>query len=234
MAKVKLKKTQVNTAWQLPEPVKVPEGYLLKDPNDGLNIFTFIFIGIWLSVWCGISFPMFGMFVWKFITDPELEHLLPVLFLSLFVAIGTAGLIWGGRSLYRIYRIKVGEIILPTYPLRQGETYRIRYRRALRQGRTKDPTTVTASWVNYEWVEYRRGTDTVTATHELDKIELMDKTVMAGVKQVEYDTQITVPKDAPTSIYAPHNQVRWELQVKIHIPGVAKDASHFVVKVLPA
>ncbi|OKH12916.1 hypothetical protein [[Limnothrix rosea] IAM M-220] len=233
MSKLKLNKT-INASRQLTEPTKIPEGYLLKDPNDGLNWFATIFAGLWLSIWCGISFPMFLALVGTFIFDPNLETLLPLLLLSIFVIIGVIGLVWSGRSLYRVYRIKVGEIILPTYPLRQGETYRIRYRRALRQGRTKDPTTISATWINYEWVEYRRGTDTVTATHELDKIELLDQTVMAGVKHIEYNAQITVPEDAPPSIYAPHNQVRWELQIKIHIPRVAKDTSHFIVKVLPA
>ena len=233
MAKVKINQ-KISSSQNIIEPEKIPEGYLLKDPNDGLNWPITIFMVLWLGIWCGVSFPMFFMLVGAFIFSPSMETFLPILFLSIFVIIGVIGLVWGGRSLYRIYQMKVGEIILPTYPLRRGGTYRIRYRRALRKGRTKEPTEVTAAWVNYEWVEYRRGTDTVTATHELDKVELLDKTVMAGVKQIEYDTQITVPENAPTSIYAPHNQVRWELQVKIHLPGVAKDTSHFVVKVSPA
>ena len=149
MSKIKLNNT-INASRRIAEPTKIPGGYLLKDPNDGLEWFSTIFIVIWLTIWCGISFPMFGAFLWKFITDPELEHLLPVLFLSLFVAIGLAGLIWGGRTVYRVFRIKVGEVILPTYPLRQGETYRIKYRRQLRQGRTSEPTEVSASWINYE------------------------------------------------------------------------------------
>ncbi len=233
MAKVRINK-KISSSQNIVEPEKIPEGYLLKDPNDGLNWPITIFMVLWLGFWCGVSFPMFFVVLWDAIRSPSWETFLPVLFLSIFVIIGVIGLVWGGRSLYRIYQMKVGEIILPTYPLHRGETYRIRYRRALRQGRTKDPTEITAAWVNYEWVEYRRGTDTVTATHELDKVELLDKTVMAGVTQIEYDTQITVPEDAPTSIYAPHNQVRWELRVKIHLPRVAKDTSYFVVKVLPA
>lgn len=233
MAKVKINK-KISSSQNIVEPEKIPEGYLLKDPNDGLNWPITIFMVLWLGIWCGASFPIFLTLVGTFILSPSMEALIPILFLSLFVAIGVIGLVWGGRSLYRISRIKVGEIILPTYPLRQGETYRIRYRRALRKGRTQEPTEISASWINYEWVEYRRGTDTVTATHELDKVELLNKTVMAGVQQIEYDTQVTVPENAPVSIHAPHNQVRWELQVKIHIPRVAKDTSHFVVKVLPS
>ena len=233
MAKVRINQ-KISSPRTVVEPEKIPEGYLLKDPNDGLNWPITIFMVLWLGMWCGTSFPMFFVLLLTAIMNPSLDTFLPVLFLSIFVVIGVIGLVWGGRSLYRIYQMKVGEIILPTYPLRQGETYRIRYRRALRKGRTKEPTEVTASWVNYEWVEYRRGTDTVTATHELDKVELLDKTVMAGVRQIEYETQVTVPEDAPVSIHAPHNQVRWELRVKIHLPRVAKDTSYFVVKVLPA
>lgn len=233
MAKSKSSFVKKLNSYLSPEPERIPEGYLLKDPNDGMPWFTTFFVGMWLTIWCGISFPMFAAFVWQFSTDPTQENLLGILFISLFVLIGVIGLVWGGQTVYRVYRMKVGEIILPTYPLRQGETYRIKYRRALRKGRTKAPTEVSAEWVNYEWVQYRRGTDTVTATHELEKVKLLETTVMAGVRQIEYDTQITVPEDAPTSIFAPHNQVRWELRVKIHLPRVAKDTSYFVVKVLP-
>lgn len=234
MAKIKLNKIEQNPLRSPREPEKIGEGYRLIDLNDGFNLFIFIFGVIWLTIWCGVSFPMFAITLVALIQKPGLETLLIVAFISIFVAVGVIGLIIGGSALYRVYKIKVGEIILPTYPLYQGETYRIKYRRKLRNGRTKKPTIITAQWVNYEWVEYRRGTDTVTATHEISVIDLPEQSIMAGVNELTYTAQITVPNDAPLSIHAPHNQVRWELRIKIQLPLVAKDTSFFVVKVLPS
>lgn len=234
MAKIKLDKISQNPLRSPLEPEKIGEGYRLIDPNDGFNLFVFIFVAIWLTIWCGVSLPMFAFVVVAFIQNPSLDTIFPVAFLSIFAAVGIIGLIWGGSALYRVYKIKAGEIILPTYPLYQGETYRLKYRRKLRQGRTKKPTIITAQWVNYEWVEYRRGTDTVTATHEISVIDLPEQSIMAGVNELTYTAQITVPDDAPLSIYAPHNQVRWELRVKIQMSYLTKDTSFFVVKVLPS
>ncbi|NJN74044.1 MAG: DHHC zinc finger domain-containing protein [Limnothrix sp. RL_2_0] len=234
MAKIKLNKINQNPLRRPLQPQKTAEGYCLVDPNDGFNLFIFIFGLLWLAIWCGVSFPMFAFVIIAFIQQPSLETILPVAFLSIFAVIGVVGLVWAGSSLYRVYRIKVGEVILSTYPLYQGQSYRIKYRRKLRQGRTTKPTTITAQWVNYEWVEYRRGTDTVTATHEISVIDLPEQSIMAGANELTYMTQVTVPENAPLSIYAPHNQVRWELRVKIQLPYMTRDTSFFVLQVLPS
>lgn len=234
MAKIEPNKIEQNPLRSPPEPEKIGAGYRLIDPNDGFSLFLFIFGAVWLTIWCGVSFPIFAIAIVEFIQKPGLATILIVAFISIFVAIGVVSLIVAGSALYRVYKIKAGEIILPTYPLYQGETYRIKYRRKLRNGRTKKPTTVTAQWVNYEWVEYQQGTDTMTATHEISVIDLPEQSIMAGVNELTYTAQITVPDDARLSIHAPHNQVRWELRIKIQIPLVAKDTSFFVVKVLPS
>lgn len=233
MANINLKKKKRFSTVTFPEPKPIPEGYLLVDPDDGWNTGGFIFGVVWILVWCGVSFPSFTIMLLEFLKSPRWDTFLPMIFLSLFVAIGVASLVWGGRSLYRLYRIKAGEIILPTYPLEIGGTYRIKYRRQLRQGKTTEEATLSAQWLNYEWVQYRRGTDTVTVTHDLASVDFPERSVFAGVSQLEYETEITVPKDAPPSIYAPNNQVLWELRVNIQVPRIPKDTSYFKLKVLP-
>ena len=73
----------------------------------------------------------------------------------------------------------------------------------------------------------------MTVTHDLASVDFPERSVFAGVSQLEYETEITIPKDAPPSIYAPNNQVRWELRVNIEIPRIPKDTSYFHLKVLP-
>lgn len=235
MAEIKLQQrvTQKNNAYQLIEPQRVPEGYLLVDLNDGWNGCAFLFGAVWLTIWCGVSFPMFAIAIMTLLQQPNLSNLGLVAFTSIFAAIGAIGLGWGIGTLYRLYRIRAGEIILSTYPLYQGETYRIKYRRRMRHGKTHREATLSAQWVNYEWVQYRRGTDTETATHELSSKTFPERSVMAGVTQFEYEAQITIPEDGIPSITAPNNQVRWELRVNLHLPQVAKDTSFFMLKVLP-
>jgi hypothetical protein len=177
---------------------------------------------------------MWAIAIVTLIREPNIGSLGFVAFMSIFAAIGVVGLAWGASILYRLYRIKSGEIILPSYPLYQGETYRIKYRRRMRHGKTGKTATLSAQWANYEWVQYRRGTDTETVTHELSTVNFLERSVMPGVDQFEYETQITVPSDGIPSIYAPNNQVRWEFRVNLHLPQVAKDTSFFVLKVLPA
>lgn len=235
MEKIKLNKRNANPFRGPTEVQKTEEGYRLIDPNTAFHPLTFI---SWILI-CGVLFSMSTFFLAILIPQPSLETqglatMIIVACLSVATVMGIVSLIYAAEALYQVYKIQVGEIILSTYPLYRGQTYRIKYRRKLRQGRTTKPTIVTAQWVNYEWVEYRRGTDTVTATHEISVIDLPEQSIMAGVKELTYAAQITVPDDALFSIYAPHNQVRWELRVKIQLPFVAKDTSFFVLKVLPS
>lgn len=222
-----------NQAYQLIAPTQTAEGFVLVDPGDQWAWGKIIFGAVWLLIWCGVSFPMFIGFLLQFIADPEPIHLLPLLFSSFFVAIGAVGLWWASRYVLVIARLTPGRIILPTYPLRMGESCTIRYQRQLRQGRTRNPGKLTAKWICYEWVRYRQGTDIVTKTHLLQETELPHQFVSSNVQRLEYEMSVEVPSTGPASLNASNNQVRWELQVKIDVPGAPKDTSYFLVNVTP-
>lgn len=228
--------TQSN--WNIPtgcllEPKRIPEGFLFTDPNDAFSWFTFLFGGLWLTIWCGVSFPMFITLLFVFLARPSLTALFPLLFISIFVVIGVIGLAWGLRWLSVIWRLEPGEVVLPSYPLRLGESSPIQYRRRLRHGLTSQTGKITAIWLCYEWIQYRRGTDTVTQTHTLWEIDLPDMSIDTGSKIIEYDANVTVSPQGVPSLDAKHNQIRWEIRVTVDVPGLAKDTSYFRFRVMP-
>ena len=224
---------RLNEYERLIEPEHVPEGFLLVDPGDRLTLGKFIFLGLWLALWCGISFTMFAALLLVFIESPHIGTLVPVLFLSIFVAIGLFGLFWAFRSLYVIAKLTPGEVVMSSYPFRLGEFYDVRFRRQLRSGSTSRSGSIGAKWRCYEWVQYRQGTDTRTVTHTLWEMDLPERSVASGTRRIEYDTRLQAGPEHPPSFDASHNKVRWELEVTMKLPGIPKDSSQFRFKILP-
>ncbi|WP_143589424.1 hypothetical protein [Picosynechococcus sp. PCC 7002] len=238
MANLKIPKQEYCPYAQYWEPKSTPEGYVLSAESPQSRSWAAmgcagLFITVWLGIWCGVSFTMFAIALLQLFRTPTVGNILMLLFLIPFVAIGVGGLIWVGRLLYQKYRIKTGVLILPTYPLYAGETYRVRYRRPLRNGQTTQTALLSATWLHYEWVQYYRGTDLETVTHGLSTQACLERAIGRGVKQLEYTIDLTIPADAKPSIYAPpHNQLRWELQVRCHLPQVVRDTSFFKLRVV--
>ncbi|MEO1352646.1 MAG: hypothetical protein AAFW84_28260 [Cyanobacteria bacterium J06635_15] len=224
-----------NTRARLIEPTRVAEGFLIVDPGDAWSWGTFLGGGVFVLILCGVSLPI-GVGLWVNVltgAGSGVVQWVPLLVTTIFAVVGIAGLVWGIRWLLLIARLKPGELILPQYPLRLGESCRIRYRRQLRSGSTRRRGKVTAQLICYEWVQYRQGTDTKTATHTLWEETFSTWEVDTGIRQVDYETQIQVAAEMPPSFEARSNQIRWEVRVKLDLPGIAKDASHFRFKVIP-
>lgn len=219
----------------LQEPQRVPEGFLLVDRGDAWSWVTFLFGVIFLLIWCGVSFPIFIGLLTEILLNPLLDWalIIPLLFVGIFVVIGIGGIVWGIRWMLTIARLHPGELILPRYPLCMGETCRIKYRRQLRNHAMNQPGKVTAKIRCYEWVQYRQGTDTKTATHTVWEQELPDGQTDAGTTRIEYDGQISIPPQGPPTFEALHNQLRWEVRVTVDLPGITKDDSCFRLKIVP-
>lgn len=129
MANLKIPKQEYCPYAQYWEPKSTPEGYVLSAESPQSRSWAAmgcagLFITVWLGIWCGVSFTMFAIALLQLFRTPTVGNILMLLFLIPFVAIGVGGLIWVGRLLYQKYRIKTGVLILPTYPLYAGETYR--------------------------------------------------------------------------------------------------------------
>lgn len=156
--------------------------------------------------------------------------------IAIFGLLTLGGLVGTGifiRGILLVSRLLPGEIVLPQFPLRLGETCQVRYRRQLRSGRTHQPGQVSATLICYEWVRYRVGTDTKTATQTVWEQPFPASEVYAGTSKIEHDYSLQISTQTPPSFTATNNEIRWELRVLLDLPGVAKDTSTFRLTIAP-
>lgn len=206
-------------------PQRVPEGFLLSvEMSDRKK-------GIAMSIF-GLVWLVFSSFMLALVIRDS--DYVGILFLSLFVLIGLALTSMGLLSLWTSLKLHPAELILPRYPLRLGETCSVRYRRRLRNGTFNKPGKIEAQLICDEWIQYRQGTDTKTRTHSLYELELLERTVVTGEQQADYEDKIVIPAEAPPAFSADHNKVRWRLLFKLKVPGVPQICrSEFLLKVVP-
>lgn len=221
-------KIQTNSIPNLIEPERSSSGFVLADPDDSLSWRILLpdrnTSLTWDMALAGVACLLVeGAIAFGWLQREEWR----------VAVIAIASLVWGIHRLAPFVRLKPGEVILLAYPLRMGETCRVRYRRRLRWGSVPKPGQVTAKWLCYEWVLYSLGTESETETHLLWETDLPARSVSPQTVQVEYVAEIEVRAEGPPSFDAKNNQVRWELQVTVDLPGVAKDTSYFRFKVLP-
>lgn len=223
---------------QLPQPS--PEGFRFIDENDtfswGWFLFGALFLGIWNAIALTVFLTVFGSFLLAILQGGPVQlfsFLLPVLLCSLFVLVGLAGTAWGVRQLLIVFRLRPGELILPQHPLRQGESCRFGYQRTLRRTRTQQPGKVSGHLRCYEWVKYRAGTDVRTRTHDIWEIDFPSREVPVGTRRIEWGHHVTIPPEGPHSFEAEHNALRWELVVRLELPGIATDESEFRLWIEP-
>jgi hypothetical protein len=208
---------------------RIPEGFLLSDVESVEKQFVFLWI---ISLFWTITS---GLVLFNILRDTiNPASILIGLFLSIFVLIG---LLMLGASLletWKTIQLHPAELVLPSYPLRLGESCSIRYQRRRRQGSFTRSATVEAKLICDEWVQYTQGTDTVTKTHALWEQVLSTQTVVSGEQQAYYTEKIHIRPEGPPSFLAEHNKIRWQLIIKLRAPGIPSACiSTFSLKVLP-
>ena len=131
------------------------------------------------------------------------------------VVIGFIGVLEKRHPFITFSQLKPGQIVLSTYPLRLGESQKIRYRRELRSGSIAQPGKITAKWYCYEWVQSGQGSDRTITTHLLRETTLPSCSISPGTPWIRYEAQIEIPVDGPSSFDAGDNQVRWKLRLNV-------------------
>ncbi|MBE9140277.1 hypothetical protein IQ254_24270 [Nodosilinea sp. LEGE 07088] len=217
------------------EPQRIPEGFLFVDQQNvwSWTRGTVIFLGYCLG--CVILLPFLGVALLGFLENPSLSlsQFLLLGFLSVFTVGGIIGAVQAIYKTFVMTQLRPGEAILSTYPLMMGESCQVRFRRQLRNGKTPHPGKVTAKWHCYEWVQYSSGSSIETTTHTLWETDLPEWPILPMTEQIEYNARLTVRPEGPPSIYGADNQVRWELQITVDLPGIAKGRSHVQFTVVP-
>jgi hypothetical protein len=206
-----------------------PEGFLLSDAESDKNqmVFMWLFSLVWTVVTATLLFNVLH-------DSLNLVSILIGLFIGGFLLLGLLMLVGSVLETWKNIKLHPAELILPSYPLRLGESCTIRYRRRLRNGSFMRSAAIEAKLVCDEWVQYTQGTDTVTKTHLLWEQSLPPKTVVSGEQQADYASQINIRSEGPPSFSAEHNKIRWQLVVKLKAPGIPTACiSTFSLKVMP-
>jgi hypothetical protein len=156
-------------------------------------------------------------------------------FLLPFVAIGLflLGLCVMATFTYLDKRLRYAppELIVSQRELRPGESFNLSARQAFKRG--TDVQGATIRLVLREWARYRRGTDTVTVTHD-HEIARFDHGARRyeGGQMFTDERTFTIPRDAMHSFSATNNKLTWLLLLEITARG-ADASEQFELTVLP-
>lgn len=206
-------------------PQKHPEGYVLADQGDAwtkthqiwsIVFFVFLLLATPAAQWAWNT----GAF--------ELFLMAVVFSIGSMIGLGILGRHW-----LKTRKLTPGEIVMPNFPLRLGEDFRLHYRRQLRQNQLSRPGEVSATLRAYEQVSYQVGTDTRTETATVWEQKLPKQEVPAFTSEIAETYRIQIPQEGPTSFEGKHNALRWEFKVTVNLPGIAKDTSTFLFFVIP-
>ena len=144
----------------------------------------------------------------------------------------TAFLLWIWRRNKRITdRLEPGVVDVPSTVFFLGSRVPVRFRRLVKQG-TTDTSDITARLVLREWVRYRQGTDTRTATEEVQSIPVEVARAWDG-RHVIGEMLLEIPS-FPPSFEASDNKVTWELHVDMTFTDGFTEDSVVPLWVVPA
>jgi len=124
------------------------------------------------------------------------------------------------------------EVHLSHEAVRVGEGLTVRYRQPFAKPVTV--TRITLDWISRETATYRRGTDTVTVTHEerIDGAVFPSQSFAAG-QAFEDERRFTVPLSGMHTFAATRNTLRWYVRLRVEIPGWPDLREEYEVRVLP-
>lgn len=158
-------------------------------------------------------------------------------FMGIFVLIGLLMLL-GGVSLV-IKAVLVGrQIAAPTLtldrlPLRLGERFDVLYEQPVR--RACRIASVKLTLVCQEWVRYRVGTDTRTATHEalsVEQVALRDTHVHPG-ETITARAAFEIPRAGMHSFEGHNNRIKWFIRVHTDIANWPDYTDDVPIQVTP-
>lgn len=133
---------------------------------------------------------------------------------------------------WRIVRaLHPGELFLQQWPMRRGESIRVRYRRKMKDSISPDQMTARLQCV--ESATYQQGTDTRTVIHTLHSspLELVEQEI--SLDHLQSDWILTIPRELPPSLKVYRNSVTWSVVVSLTFHDIPNDDSEFTLLVRP-
>ncbi len=217
---------------------------LQQSPGSGCGKYTILGIGVlWTAISCCTFIPIIvgagGASFAAFASDPVsgLITLLggvgfPLVFGGVFVAIGLAFIVAGIRPIIAGTKVSKPEVAVSNSTLRSGDDFTLDYQQTFKSG--TDVERITIQLILREWARYRRGTDTVTVTHDhvIQAFETPARRFEGG-ETFSDRRRMVIPRGATHTFQATRNKLLWLVKVKVEIKGWPDFEEEYSITVLP-
>lgn len=199
---------------------------VVRDTSARAAIFkTALIVGV-----VGVAIPLINI-LWGGLAASSWAF--PGFWLSIFGLVGLGALGVAGWNGYQLKALGDAHLELPRLPLRLGESVTIRY--SQRRNHSAEIRAVTATLLCREWIEFTRGTDTETRTHDLWRTELPSgpSDPIGDRPMIRGTWQMTLPAELPPSFTAPDNAIQWILSIRADIAGRPDAKNEYTLPVAP-
>ena len=211
---------------------------LQRPAGSGIGKYFFLIFGVlWTGITCCVTIPIIvGAGGVGFTAGEPLAILssigFPLIFAVCFGGIGVVFIVLGLRPIIAGARVSPPDIGISSTNLRSGDDFTLSYQQTFKGA--ADVTQFSIQLVLRESATYRRGTDTVTVTHDylIQNFELAEKRFESG-ETLSQNLRWAIPRGAMHSFEANRNKLRWLIKVKVGMKGWPDYDDEFEIKVLP-
>ena len=157
---------------------------------------------------------------------------MPSLFSIPFVVVGIVLIAIGARPIIAGMRVSQPEVSISNDTLRVGDEFTVIYQLTFKS--VTDVKRIAYDFVLRETARYRRGTDTVTVTHE-NKVDGHEH----GARRFESGETFNdrrmfrIPREGMHTFEAPNNKLNWFLKVHVELEGWPDFQQEYEIKVIP-
>lgn len=196
---------------------------------------------LWSLISCCILVPIFATNIGDISKvmngDTSINALMgalgfPVLFGGCFIGVGILVTIAGLQPVLAATRVGKPDIQISNTNLRSGEPFTLSYNQTFKSN--VDVKRFAVQLVLREAATYRRGTDTVTVTHDhlVQNIDLPAQQYQSG-QAIQQNLNWAIPRGAMHTFEASRNKLRWLIKVTVEMNGWPTYNEEFGLTVLP-
>jgi|SRR3990172_9114099 len=156
----------------------------------------------------------------------------PLVFGGVFVVIGLVFIVVGLKPIVAGTKVTRPEVAVSNDSLRSGDEFTLDYRQTFKSG--TDVERITVQLILREWARYRRGTDTVTVTHDhvIQAFETPARRFEGG-ETFSDRRRMVIPRGAMHTFQATRNKLLWLVKVKVEIKSWPDFEEEYSITVLP-
>jgi hypothetical protein len=215
---------------------------LQNAPGSTIGKYALLFFGLlWSCITCAVFIPILGTSILPQLLAGELkigpnllsfDLIFPLCFGGVFIGLGALITLIGIRPIIAGTRVAKPDIQISNTNLRSGEEFALSYQQGFKA--SVEVKRLALQLVLRESATYRRGTDTVTVTHDhlIQNFELAERPFQSG-ETLTQNLRWAIPRGAIHSFEASRNRLRWLIKVKVEMKGWPDFDEEFGLTVIP-